>query len=70
MRGILPFLESTRQRQNDLRNQTHRELMYRPLQVQKRSQYFFGSDDEALPVAMCVHNPDRSPFAIYSCDPT
>src|SRR4029077_19171091 len=49
-----------------LQNQTHRELMYRPLQFQKRSQYFFSTHDKPLPVAMCVHNPNRSPFKIQS----
>jgi hypothetical protein len=47
-----------------LRNQIHRELMNRPLQFQKRSQYFFGANDETLSVAMRVHDPDRSPFNI------
>ena len=44
--------------------QTRRELVYRPLQFQKRCQDFIGADDETLPVAMCVHNPDCSPFKI------
>jgi hypothetical protein len=30
---MLPLLLSTRQRQNDLRNQIHRELVYRPFAV-------------------------------------
>jgi hypothetical protein len=38
----------------------------RPFQFQKRSQYFFGADDETLSVAMRLRNPDRSPFAIHS----
>src|SRR5215472_13122324 len=33
---ILPLFLSARQRQSDLRDQTHRELMHRPLQFQKR----------------------------------
>ena len=47
-----------------LQDQTHRELVYRPLQFQKRSQFFIGADDESLSVAMSVHYPDRSPFNI------
>jgi hypothetical protein len=39
-----------------------------PLQFQERSQYFFGVHHEMLSVAMCVHNPDRSPFNIESRD--
>jgi len=38
--------------------------MYRPFQFQKRSQQLIGADNETLPVAMSVHNPDRSPFNI------
>jgi len=52
-----------------LRDQTHRELVDRPFQFQKRSEYFFGTNDETLPVAMRVNNPDRSSFKIQSCDP-
>jgi len=40
--------------------------VYRPLQFQKRKQYFIGSHDEVISVAMRVHNPDRSPFNIES----
>jgi hypothetical protein len=46
-----------------LQGQTHRELVNRPFQLNKRSQYFFGADDETLPVAMRVNNPDRSPLS-------
>jgi len=49
-----------------LRDQTHREPVYRPLQFDKRSQDFFGADDETLSVAMRVHNPDRSAFNVQS----
>ena len=34
----------------------HREPVYRPLQSQKRSQYFICADDETLSVAMRVNN--------------
>ena len=54
------FSLPTRQRKNDLRDQTHRALVYRPLQFRKRSQDFFGANNETLPVAMRVHNPDCS----------
>jgi hypothetical protein len=43
-----------------LQDQTHRELVYRPLQFHERSQFFFGAHDETLSVTMRVHNPDRS----------
>jgi hypothetical protein len=42
----------------------YRELVHRPLQFQKGSQYFIGSHNETLSVAMCVHNPDRSPLNV------
>ena len=35
-----------------LLHQTHGELVYRPLQFQKRSQLFIGSYNETLSVAM------------------
>jgi len=54
------FSLSTRQRQSDLRDQTHREFVNRPFQFHKRSQFFVGAHDETLSVAMRVHNPDRS----------
>jgi hypothetical protein len=38
--------------------------VYRPLQFHERSQHFIGADDETLPVAMRVNNPDCAPFAI------
>jgi hypothetical protein len=47
-----------------LRDHTHRELVYRPLQFHECSQHFTGANNETLSVAMRVHNPDRSPFAI------
>ena len=48
-----------------LRDQTHGELVYRPLEFQKRSQLVIGMHNEALSViAMSVDNPDRPPVAI------
>jgi len=48
-----------------LRNQTHRELVYRPLQFQKRSQLFIRTHNVTLSVAaMRVSNPDCSPLGI------
>jgi hypothetical protein len=44
--------------------------MYRPLQFDKRSQYFISTDDETLSVAMRVYDPDHSPFKIESRNPT
>jgi hypothetical protein len=41
--------------------QIHREFVNRPFQFQKRSQYFFGTHDETLSVAMRVHNPNCAP---------
>jgi len=41
------------------REQTHRELVNRPFQFQKRGQHFIGTHDETLSVAMRVSNPDR-----------
>jgi hypothetical protein len=39
--------------------------VYRLLQFQKRSQYFFSADDETPSVApVRVNNPDRSPLTI------
>jgi hypothetical protein len=36
------------------------------LEVEKRGELFVGTDDESLSVAaMCVCNPDRSPFAAH-----
>jgi hypothetical protein len=48
----------------------HRELVYRPLQFDERSQYFIGAHDETLSVAMRVHNPDCSSLGIQSRHPT
>jgi len=50
----------------ELRNQTHRQLVYRPLQFRECGQDFIGADDEPLSVAMRVHNPDCSPFRVES----
>ena len=47
-----------------LRDQTRRELVYRPLQFQKRGQLFIRTHDESLSVAMRVNNPNRSPLRI------
>jgi hypothetical protein len=49
-----------------LRDQTHRELVYRPLQFKERGQDFIGAHDETLSVAMRVNNPDRAPLRIHS----
>jgi hypothetical protein len=50
-----------RQCQNDLRDQIHREFVYRLLQFHKRRQLLIGAHNEALAVAaMRVNNPDRS----------
>jgi hypothetical protein len=60
-----------------LGDQTHRELVYRPLQFYEGSQNFIGTHDETLSVAMRVNNPDcfalcnpklrRSPNSIRLC---
>jgi hypothetical protein len=47
-----------------LKAQIPRELVYRAFPATKLSQLFLGTYDETLSVAMSVHNPDRSPFAI------
>jgi hypothetical protein len=47
-----------------LRDQTHRKLVNGAFQFQKCSQYFIGTNDETLSVAMRVNNPDRSAFNI------
>jgi len=47
-----------------LRDQTHREFVYRPLQFQKRRQLFVSAHNESLSVPMRVGNPDRSPLLI------
>jgi hypothetical protein len=38
--------------------------VYCPFEFQKRCQDFFGVNDETLPVAMRVNNPDGSPVGI------
>jgi hypothetical protein len=40
--------------------------VYRSLKFQKRSQYFIGTHDETLSVAMRVNNPNRSALKIQS----
>jgi hypothetical protein len=40
------------------RDQTHRELVYRPLQFQKCGQLVIGANDETLSVAKRGSNPD------------
>jgi hypothetical protein len=48
-----------------LQDQTHCELVYRPLQFHKRSQLFIGVHNQTLSVvALYVGNPDRSPFVV------
>jgi len=49
-----------------LRDQIHRELMYRRFQFQKCCQDFFGSHNEMLSVAIRVYDPGRSSFNIES----
>jgi hypothetical protein len=46
--------------------QTHRELVYRPLQFQKHSQQFIGADNEPLSVAMriCPRGPEQAGLLI------
>jgi hypothetical protein len=45
-----------------LHDQTHREIVYRPLQFQKRSQLFICARDETLSVAtLNVNDPARWP---------
>jgi hypothetical protein len=53
-----------------IRDQTHRELVYRLLQFFGRSQHFIGADDEAFSVAMRINNPDRSALGINGRHPT
>jgi len=48
-------LVSARQCQNDLRDQTHHELVNRPFQFHKRSPLFIGANDETLSVAVSIH---------------
>jgi hypothetical protein len=48
-----------------LRNQIHRELVYRPLQFHERSQLLVGTHHELHSVAMRVGDPDRSPLGIH-----
>jgi hypothetical protein len=48
-----------------LHDQTHRELVYRPLRLHKRSQLFVRVHNETFSVvAMRVSNPDRSSAGI------
>ena len=49
-----------------LRDQIHRELVYRAFQFHERRQHFVRTHDETLFVAMRVRNPDRSPFQVDS----
>jgi hypothetical protein len=48
------------------RDQTHRQLVYRPFQFQKRSQYFIGAHNETLSIVMSINDPDCAPFQIES----
>ncbi|MFL6417202.1 MAG: hypothetical protein ACJ74Y_16195 [Bryobacteraceae bacterium] len=41
-------------------NQSHCKLVNRPFHFQECSQYFIGTNDETLSVAVRVQNPDRS----------
>jgi hypothetical protein len=47
-------------------NSAKRRRMTRQRLLALCSQDFIGTHDETLSVAMRVHNPDRSPFAIQS----
>jgi len=47
-----------------LRDQTHRELVYRPLQFHERSEHFIGANDETLSFAVRVNDPDCSPCCL------
>jgi hypothetical protein len=49
-----------------LQDQTHRKLVNRTFHFQKRSQYFIGSHDESLSLAMRVHDPHRLAFGSQS----
>jgi hypothetical protein len=50
-----------------LQDQTHCELVYRPFELQKRCEYFFGTHDEPFSLAMRVNNPDRSRLTSSNC---
>jgi hypothetical protein len=45
-------------------DQTHRERVYRPLQFQKRSQLFVGTDNEMLSLAVGVKDPNCAPVIV------
>src|SRR5437016_7265847 len=47
-----------------LRDQIHRELMYRPLQFLKRSPNFIGANNETLSVTMRVNCPNCAPIIV------
>jgi hypothetical protein len=48
-----------------LRDQTHRELVYRPLQLHKGSQYLIRVHNKAPGVlTLCGHNPELSALVI------
>jgi hypothetical protein len=47
-----------------LRDQIHREFVYRPLQFHKRSPDFIGMHNEPPSVVVRVSNPDCSPLGI------
>jgi hypothetical protein len=46
---------------NDLRDQIHREFVYRPLQFHERRQFFIGTHNETPSVAVSLNNEDVSP---------
>jgi hypothetical protein len=64
----LPQAQRRFQRVVKFFRQSHRKLVNRPFRFQKCCQDFIGTHDETLSVAMRVHNPDRSPFAIQGRD--
>jgi hypothetical protein len=47
-----------------LRHGIHREVVYRPLKFQTRSQLFIGANNESPPLAVRVNDPDCSAFGI------
>ena len=57
-------LRSTRQRQNDLRDQIHREFVNRPFQFNERSQLFVGTHNETLSVTMRANDPNCAPVIV------
>ncbi|MGH7984519.1 MAG: hypothetical protein ACREFF_15450 [Candidatus Udaeobacter sp.] len=57
-------LRSTRQRQSDLQDQIHRELVNRSFQFNKRSQLVIGMDNEAVSVIPGYEITTSSPSSV------